>query len=86
MQKPVSVNVCSWVAPDVTLIDGTVVKSDSEAWRFECEARHILRLPTLEARKGMLKMIEGRRGLPARRNLEEKIWEIWNHERQKRNL
>lgn len=35
-------NACSWVAPMVTLVDGSQVASDSEAWRAQCEAMHYL--------------------------------------------
>lgn len=76
------VNMCSWVAPDVTLIDGvTVVKSDSEAWRFECEARHILKLPTRSERVAMLEGIGKRRGEAAKKKLSDKILEIWQIEK-----
>lgn len=82
--KPVTQrNVCSWKAPDVTLVDGSVVKSDSEPWRFECEARHILRMPTKDTRISFLDMIEKKRGKPYRDRLESKILEIWRSERFK---
>ena len=38
----------------VTLFDGRIVKSDSREWLIECEARHLLRLPLAERRKGLL--------------------------------
>lgn len=34
----------------VTLIDGQIVTSDADAWRDECLARHLLRLPLPERR------------------------------------
>lgn len=61
-------NVCSWVAQRVTLVDGTEVDSDSEMWRAECEARHILKKPfapvrpTDETRRTVLEKIGQRRG------------------------
>lgn len=70
-------NHCSWIAPDVTLIDGSVVSSNSEAWRFETEARYILNMPNKPIRIATLENIEKKRGLPARQALEDKILEVW---------
>ena len=39
----------------MTLHDGTLVMSDSEEWRAECEARHVLSLPSLAARRRYLR-------------------------------
>ena len=75
-------NSCAWSAPTVTLIDGTQVLGDSEPWRFECEARHILDMADKPTRVAMLDMIQKRRGAPARIALEDKILEIW-HARRK---
>jgi len=49
----------------VTLLDGRIVFSDAEAWRHECEARNLLKLPTLEARRAMLAAVELKRGTDA---------------------
>jgi hypothetical protein len=49
----------------VRLVDGAEVDSASEAWRHECEARHILALPTLPERRAWLEAIEKRRGTDA---------------------
>ena len=38
------------MTPNVTLIDGQIVTSDADAWRDECLARHLLRLPLPERR------------------------------------
>ena len=70
-------NGCSWKATPVTLIDGTVVDCDSEAWRFECEARHILNMPNKPIRIATLENIEKKRGQLARLALEGKILEVW---------
>ncbi len=70
-------NACSWQAKTVTLVDGTEVLSDSEAFRFECEARHILNMPNKPLRVACLDNIEKRRGLPAREALQTKILEVW---------
>ena len=45
-----------------TLAGGSEVCSCSEAWREQCEAATILRLPTLSARRARLAWIEARRG------------------------
>jgi hypothetical protein len=64
-------------APTVTLLDGTAVPSDSEAWRHECEARHILALPTLERRRALLAGIEDKRGAAAAQALRSTIEQLW---------
>lgn len=61
----------------VTLIDGRQVPSDSEAWRHECEARAVMNMPTLEARRGYLAKVGAIRGAQARKLLEATIAEIW---------
>lgn len=61
----------------VTLIDGTEVDSASEAWRMECEARQVLRMPTLTVRQEYLATIAKRRGEPASDQLKQKILQIW---------
>ena len=70
-------NACSWQAPMVKLADGREVPSDSPEWRGECEARHILNLPTKSARIELLDQIEKRRGPDARRELEVRILTLW---------
>jgi len=54
----------------VTLIDGTVVPSDSPEHRHECEARAILAMPSLQQRRDWLADIEAKRGQGARERLE----------------
>lgn len=73
----------------VTLIDGTVVDSASEEWRHECEARAVLKMPTLAKRRAFLYGtlnkwgkpeggVLGRRGEAAVRKLEDTMMLIWN--------
>lgn len=50
---------------------------DSEAWRLECEARHVLSLGGLMARRAYLELIEGKRGSDARRALEDAVKVEW---------
>ena len=64
----------------VTLLDGSQVRSDSEEWRFECEARHMLSFPlgldrgaTGETRKTALERIGTKRGPDARDALASKM-------------
>lgn len=47
---------------DVILIDGSVVDSASEPWRFECECRHIAKLLDRADRKRFLDELAKRRG------------------------
>lgn len=79
----------------VQLVDGRVVSSWSEDWRHECEARHILNLPTLGARQGYLygqpvfkhgsTVNEGgilqKRGEDAMRRLQATMTALWERRR-----
>ena len=70
-------NVSSWRPTLVKLSDGRQVLSDSEDYRAEMEATHILELPTKEIRLNFLEAIEKRRGTKARKELEERILKLW---------
>lgn len=70
-------NACSWVAPMVTLADGTQVKSDSREWLLECEAQYVLNLPTKTDRHALLDKIEKRRGRAARVELSDRILALY---------
>lgn len=61
----------------VTLICGAVVPGDSEAWRLECEARHVLNLRTKSARHSYLERVQSRRGKGQRDELEDMVWRVW---------
>lgn len=61
----------------VTLHDGTQVPADSEAWRHECEARHIAGLPSRAARTEWLEALERRRGREAVDQLRATIKAVW---------
>lgn len=62
---------------NVTLIDGSEVDSASEAWRAECEARHVLAMPAVEARREYLTGIQKRRGQAAYQALADLVREVW---------
>lgn len=66
---------------DVTLFDGTVVDSASEAWRAECEARHLLKLPSIGERRDYLNTVSRRRGLASRAALESLALALWEARR-----
>ena len=55
---------------DVVLIDGSVVDSASESWRFECECRHIANLPDRVARKCFVDAVAKFRGQSAADEVE----------------
>lgn len=74
-------NACTWQAPLVTLADGRKVPSDSKEWLQECEARHILNIPTKPARIELLNLIEKQRGAEARKELEARIMALWQMSR-----
>ena len=52
-----------------TLHDGRQVPSDSNDWKLECLAHHILSLPSLEVRRAWLCTYEKRRGEAAANEL-----------------
>lgn len=62
----------------VTLITGEVVASDSEAWRAECEARHVLRIRHKARRHEYLNRVEDRRGKASRDKLFTDVMALWN--------
>ena len=56
----------------VTLRDGQVVNSSSEAWRLECEARHVLTLKN-KAIKEYLEGVRAKRGIDASVSLRNEM-------------
>lgn len=74
-------NACTWQPANVTLHDGTTVLSDSREWLLECEARYLLKQPTVESRRTLLAAIEKRRGKAAREDLEQRAMAIWRASR-----
>jgi hypothetical protein len=60
-----------------TLLDGSEVASDSDAWRMECEARHVAGMPTLEKRRDYLADIERRRGCVEADKLRATVAAVW---------
>ncbi len=65
----------------VTLIDGREVDSASEAWRAECEARHILSMRDIYSRREYLAAISKRRGEKAGNELADLVRAVWAHNR-----
>lgn len=65
----------------VTLIDGSQASNYSEDWRSECEARHVLTMPTVLARREYLAAIRKRRGDEAGAKLETLVRAVWAHNR-----
>lgn len=45
--------------------------------RRESEARHVLRMPTIAARREYLSMVEAKRGKAGREYLEQEIMKQW---------
>ena len=68
----------------VTLIDGRQVDSYSEDWRAECEARHVLSIPTIQARRDYLSGCAKKRGEKAGKELADLVRKVWEHNRQLR--
>lgn len=67
----------------VRLIDGTEVDSSSEAWRAECEARHVLNMHGKPARYAYLTRVESKRGKVNRDALEAGVMGLWRAGRDK---
>lgn len=74
-------NACTWQPSTVRLHDGREVLSNSQDWLLECEAKYILKQPTIEARRTLLAAIEKRRGKVAREELEQRALAIWRANR-----
>ena len=66
----------------VTLIDGHEVDSHSESWRAECEARHVLSLPSVQMRREYLEAIKRRRGDAHHKMLADLVRAVWDKARQ----
>lgn len=62
----------------VTLYDGTIVDSSSEAWRAETEARAVLAMD-LPKRADFLKGVETKRGPDAARALKMRCFDLEPH-------
>lgn len=54
------------------------VDKTSEAWRLECEARHVLNLAGLRLRRDYLDMVGTKRGEEAKRELKAAIQIEWD--------
>lgn len=66
----------------VTLVDGREVDSASEPWRQECEARHILCMPSIQARRDYLASVLQRRGAKHHAALTDLVRVVWAHNRR----
>lgn len=66
----------------VTLLDGTAVDSASEAWRHECEARHVANLPARSSRQDYIEKVAAKRGHPAAQQLQALATTFFNAERK----
>jgi hypothetical protein len=60
----------------VHLVSGEAVCSCSEAWRHECEARHVLGMGSILGRRQYLIQVEKNRGEKARERLQATILEL----------
>ena len=67
----------------MTLIDGRQVDSYSQDWRAECEARQVLAMPDIQARRTYLADISKRRGEVAGQALADLVRAVWTHQRNK---
>lgn len=69
--------------PVVQLIDGTYRCNFCEDYRAECEARHILAMPSKEQRREYLALTSRRRGVEAGNWLADLVRAVFDHERKK---
>ena len=63
--------------PMVTLHDGRVVCNYCPDWKDECEATHILAMPSIEDRRRYLALVSGRRGQAAGLALGDLVKKVW---------
>lgn len=63
----------TYVARQVTLVDGRQVLSDSPEWVHQCMAQHILNKPSKLARQALLSTLEAKHGKAHRTELETTI-------------
>jgi hypothetical protein len=61
----------------VALVDGRQVSNYSEAWRAECEARHVLAMANVHLRRIYLADVRKRRGDVAGKQLEDLVRAVW---------
>lgn len=66
----------------MTLIDGRQVDSYSDDWRAECEARQVLAMPDIQARRTYLADISKRRGEVAGQALADLVRAVWTKNRE----
>lgn len=64
-------------------MDDTPVDKNSEAWRLECEARHVLSLKDKKTRNAYLGRIRVKRGDQAANKLEGAVYRAWELSKQK---
>jgi len=64
--------------PVVTLINGVVVCNFCEAYRAECEARHILAMSSKEQRREYLAGVSRKRGEAAGLALGDLVKAVWS--------
>jgi hypothetical protein len=62
---------------------GQPVDTTSEAWRFECECAHVLRMPTRLARNAFIEGISQKRGDEAAKQLRNGVTMLWEIRKEK---
>lgn len=67
--------------PVATLIDGRTVCTWCPDWRAECEARHILAMPSIHDRRAYLADIKTRRGQASHDELADLVRAVWSNAR-----
>lgn len=77
MDRPPHRNLANPVYSEVTLVDGRVVLSDSDEWKHQCMAQHILNKPNKLARQALLSTLEAKHGQLHRLELERTIMALW---------
>jgi len=64
-------------------MDDAPIDKNSEAWRLECEARHVLSLKDKKTRNAYLGRIRVKRGDQAANQLEGAVYRAWELSKQK---
>lgn len=63
-------------------MDDALIDTWSEAWRLECEARHVLNLKDKRSRIAYITRVRDKRGIQAAEILEGAVYRAWKLSKQ----
>lgn len=59
--------------------------TSSEQYRAICEARYVMKMRDVEARREYIRGVQERRGIESANKLRADIYQIWKEQRDKNN-